>query len=158
MDFLTAVRLEFAPEATATPLAIVIFRLIAAAVLGGIVGFERELNARTAGLRTHMLISVAACLFALVSLELSALAGEARTDPLRLIEAVTAGVAFLVAGSIISSGGKIHGLTTGAGMWLAGATGLACGTGNLALAAVATVIAVVILWWFRPVSERLSGE
>lgn len=158
MDFLTAVRLELAPEATATPLSIVAFRLIAATILGGIVGFERELNARNAGLRTHMLISVAACLFALVALELMALGHDAKPDPLRLIEAVTAGVAFLVAGSIISSGGRVQGLTTGAGMWLAGATGLACGTGHLALASLATVIAVIILWVFRPVSERISGE
>ena len=120
MDFLIAARLEFAPEVTATALPIVVLRLLAAAVLGGIVGFERELHARNAGLRTHMLISVAACLFALVGLELMAIAeaagGEAKADPLRLIEAVTAGVAFLVAGSIISSGGRVQGLTTGAGM------------------------------------------
>src|SRR5690606_36360788 len=137
MDFLIAARLEFAPEVTATALPIVVLRLLAAAVLGGIVGFERELHARNAGLRTHMLISVAACLFALVGLELMAIAeaagDEAKADPLRLIEAVTAGVAFLVAGSIISSGGRVQGLTTGAGMWLSGATGLACGTGHLAL-------------------------
>ncbi|KAB2879711.1 MAG: MgtC/SapB family protein [Albidovulum sp.] len=162
MDFLIAARLEFAPEVTATALPIVVLRLLAAAVLGGIVGFERELHARNAGLRTHMLISVAACLFALVGLELMAIAeaagDEAKADPLRLIEAVTAGVAFLVAGSIISSGGRVQGLTTGAGMWLSGATGLACGTGHLALATVSSALGVVILWCFRPVSDRIGGK
>ena len=162
MDFLIAARLEFAPEVTATALPIVVLRLLAAAVLGGIVGFERELHARNAGLRTHMLISVAACLFALVGLELMAIAeaagDEAKADPLRLIEAVTAGVAFLVAGSIISSGGRVQGLTTGAGMWLSGATGLGCGTGHLALATVSSALGVVILWCFRPVSDRIGGK
>ena len=78
------------------------------------------------------------------------------SDPLRLIEAVTAGVAFLAAGSIITSGGKIKGLTTGAGMWMAGAVGLACGVGNIALGAIASVMAVIILWVFQRLSRHLS--
>lgn len=161
MDFLTALQLEFAPEVTATPIAIAAVRMIAAVVLGGIIGIEREAHGPTAGLRTHILISLAACLFALISFELMTVGSEAsgtRHDPLRMIEAVTAGVAFLVAGSIISSGGRVQGLTTGAGMWLSGATGLACGTGHLALANLATVIAVIILWGVRPVSERIGRE
>ena len=80
-----------------------------------------------------------------------------QTDPLRLIEAVTSGVAFLAAGSIILSGGNVLGLTTGAGMWLAGAIGLACGIGALALAVLATVIVVPVLWALRGVSHRIEN-
>ncbi|MFD2815318.1 MgtC/SapB family protein [Paracoccus aerius] len=116
------------------PLPVVAMRLALAVVLGGLIGWEREVSARAAGLRTHMLISLAAAMFTVVAMELThfpADEGEAlRIDPLRLIEAVTAGVAFLAAGSIIFSGGTVRNVTTGASMWLAGAVGLASGTGT----------------------------
>lgn len=161
MDFLTALQFEFAPEVTATPIAIAAVRMIAAVVLGGIIGIEREAHGPTAGLRTHILIALAACLFALISFELMTVGSETsgtRHDPLRMIEAVTAGVAFLVAGSIISSGGKVQGLTTGAGMWLAGAVGLACGAGQLSLAVLATIAAIIVLWLIKPVSRSVGGK
>ena len=125
-------------------------RLAMALILGGIIGFEREWRNKAAGLRTHMLVSIAACLFIVVGLELSALefgGGEdvKRIDPLRLIEATTAGVAFLAAGLIFTSGGKVKNVTTGASLWLAGAIGLACGAGQMPLAAIATAIVVLVL-------------
>jgi putative Mg2+ transporter-C (MgtC) family protein len=131
-------------------------RLVSAIVLGGIIGFERALHARTAGLRTHILVSLASCLFALLTFEIYARFQGEQSDPLRLIEAVTSGVAFLAAGSIIVSGGNVMGLTTGAGMWLAGAIGLACGIGALALAALATLIVLPILWTLRRFSHRIE--
>jgi len=76
-----------------------------------------------------------------------------RTDPLRLIAAVTSGVAFLGAGSIIVHGRRVRGLTTGAGMWMAGAVGLACGSGNLTLALLATGMALAVL----ELTRRLAG-
>lgn len=125
-------------------------RLVAAALLGGGIGWERERRHKAAGLRTHMIVSVAACLFTLISFDLMTVPPSEddtlRMDPLRLIDAVTAGVAFLAAGAIFMSRGEPRGLTTGAGMWLAGAIGLACGTGNLVLAAMATGLAIAILW------------
>jgi putative Mg2+ transporter-C (MgtC) family protein len=128
-------------------------RLLAAMLLGGAIGLERELRAKPAGLRTHMLISLAACLFTLIALRIIDSADGAdpllRIDPLRLIEAVTAGVAFLAAGAIITHRGAVEGLTTGAGMWLAGAIGLACGSGALPLAALAALIALVVLGLLR---------
>ncbi len=156
MTLTELIQAEFSGSFDATPPAIVALRLTAAVILGGIIGVEREVNAETAGLRTHILVSLAACLFALIAFEMLADPTGKGSDPLRLIEAVTAGVAFLAAGSIITSGGKIKGLTTGAGMWMAGATGLACGVGNIALGAMASVIAVIILWIFRHLSRRLS--
>jgi putative Mg2+ transporter-C (MgtC) family protein len=125
-------------------------RLLVAALLGGLIGWERETHEKPAGLRTHMLISLAACLFTLLGLEIveyDALdVDHVRADPIRLIDAVTAGVAFLAAGSIITSRGSVKGLTTGASMWMVGAVGVACGLGEVMLGSFAVVITLVVLF------------
>ncbi len=132
-------------------------RLLSALVLTGIIGWERESRAKAAGLRTHMILGLASCLFTLLAFELIELEVQSsdrlRIDPMRLIEAVTAGVAFLAAGSIIQSGGAVRGLTTGAGMWMSGAIGLACGLGQIALAALAVAIGILVLWMVRLVTH-----
>src|SRR5690625_2354047 len=91
-------------------------RMIVAALMGGVIGFEREAREKPAGLRTHMMICLAACLFTLLGSELLEIeptySATIRTDPMRLMEAVTAGVAFLAAGSIITSRGSVQGLIT----------------------------------------------
>lgn len=161
MEQLDAIWSEVFRSLVATPPLVATARLLIAACLGALIGFEREINARSAGLRTHILIAMGACLFALVSFEIIEISQAdpqiQRVDPLRLIEAVTSGVAFLAAGSIIVSGGKVRGLTTGAGMWIAGAIGLACGIGQIGLALIATGMLVPILWLLRgmkPATER----
>ena len=130
-------------------------RLVAAAVLGGLIGLEREWRHKPAGLRTHILVSLAACLFIVVSQQLSELPFGAeenmRVDPLRLVEAVTAGVAFLAAGIIFTKGDTVKNTTTGASMWLAGGIGLACGAGQMPLAAMATAITIAVLWLLKRV-------
>ena len=137
-------------------------RLVVAMVLGGIIGFEREWRQKPAGLRTHMLVSTAACLFIIVSQQLASMqfgAGDAlRVDPLRLIEAVTAGVAFLAAGIIFTSHGKVRNATTGASMWLCGAIGLACGSGQIPLDVMATIIVLVILSILGLISRRVGQD
>ncbi|HET9446679.1 MAG TPA: MgtC/SapB family protein [Steroidobacteraceae bacterium] len=124
-------------------------RMLAAVIAGGIVGFDRELRNKPAGLRTHILTSLAAALFTLITMELHhTVTGnneDTAADPIRIIEAVTAGVAFLAAGAIIQSRGNVRGLTTGANMWLAGALGVACGAGDYTLAAFGTTFAVIVL-------------
>jgi putative Mg2+ transporter-C (MgtC) family protein len=124
-------------------------RLLAAVMVGAVVGFDRELRNKPAGLRTHILVSLAAALFTLITFELhhSVVSNNARTtaDPIRIIEAVTAGVAFLAAGAIIQSRGNVRGLTTGANMWLAGALGVACGAGDYLLAIFGTIFALIVL-------------
>ncbi len=146
------------------PLQVVVLRMVAAMVMGGLIGFEREARNRPAGLRTHISISLAACLFTLIAFEMLAMPepadseGRLRIDPLRLIEAVTSGVAFLAAGSIITSGGKVKGLTTGASMWLAGAVGLACGSGNLVLGAIAVALTLIVLAVLRWMKHLVGGE
>lgn len=134
-------------------------RLAVAAGFGAIIGIDREAKARPAGLRTHMLTSLAAAAFTILAIELhrdfARLAEPVEADPLRIIEAVTAGVAFLAAGTIIQSRGQVYGVTTGAGMWLAGAIGLACGAGKYLIAAVALVLAMAIMSVLRPLEKRL---
>lgn len=131
------------------PVQVAALRMLTALLFGAAIGFEREWRTKPAGLRTHMLISLAACVFILVAFEISALDFGSieiqRVDPLRLIQAVTAGVAFLAAGVIFTSGNNVKNLTTGASMWLAGAVGLCCGAGSIPLAALATGLALVVL-------------
>lgn len=124
-----------------------VLRLLAAAMLAGVIGLGPQLREKPAGLRTHMLTGIAAALFTIVTFEIRDKVSEGPmlgADPIRIIEAVTAGVAFLAGGMIIAARGDVMGLTTGAGMWLAGAIGVACGTGLYALAVVSTALAVLI--------------
>jgi putative Mg2+ transporter-C (MgtC) family protein len=137
------------PLGTSTPAPVIALRLFLATALGAAIGLEREYKERPAGLRTHMLTAVASTVFTLITLELlseaRSLTGSASADPIRVIEAVTAGVAFLAAGAIIRARGQVRGLTTGAGMWLAGAVGVACGSGYYSIAVMATLLALLIL-------------
>jgi putative Mg2+ transporter-C (MgtC) family protein len=135
-------------------------RLLFAALLGGAIGFEREWRARPAGIRTHILVCVAAATFAILTIEIVHAPVFGResisVDPIRVVEAVTAGVAFLAAGSIIFSRGKVQGLTTGAGMWLAGAVGLACGFGLWLIALLGAGLVLVVLGLLHIFEEKLG--
>lgn len=148
--------------ATALPLAEIGLRLVAAAVLGALLGVEREWRERPAGLRTHILVCVASASFALIAIEMinePKFSGDSlRIDPLRLIEAITGGVAFLAAGFIVFFKGEVHGVTTGAGMWLAAAVGLAAGLGMFTIAALATLIGFCVLAMVRRVEVRFDWK
>ena len=135
-------------------------RLLFAALLGAAIGFEREWRNRPAGLRTHIMVCVAAATFAVLTIEIVHAPMFGRdgiaVDPIRVVEAVTAGVAFLAAGTIMFSRGEVQGLTTGAGMWLAGAVGVACGLGLWQIAAFGTVMVLVVLGLMHTLEERLG--
>lgn len=136
-------------------------RLVVAALLGMAVGLDRELRNHAAGLRTHMLVSVAAATFTVLALELIARTDSedsVQADPTRVLEAVTAGVAFLAAGAIIQARGQVRGITTGAGLWLAGAVGTAAGIGAFVIAVMATVIGVIILSALTKLEEHLPNR
>ncbi|WP_265515715.1 MgtC/SapB family protein [Nitratireductor luteus] len=139
---------DFTPE-TALPWQVITVRLLFAILFGGILGFERELAERPAGLRTHMLVCLASATFAIVAVEIVSMAifqdDQVRADPVRLVEAITSGVAFLAAGFIIFKRGQVRGLTTGAGMWLAAATGLAVGLGLWLVAALSCLLGTIVL-------------
>jgi putative Mg2+ transporter-C (MgtC) family protein len=155
-----------AGETTQMPAWDVFLRLSVAVIVGGVVGFDREMRNKPAGLRTHILISLAAALFTVITFELHAEVasqrGIAASDPIRIIEAVTAGVAFLAAGAIIRGRANVLGLTTGANMWLAGALGVACGSGYYAIAGIATGFAIVVLvvlgWLERKLQTRVDAR
>ncbi|CUH76443.1 MgtC/SapB family protein [Tropicibacter naphthalenivorans] len=151
---------EFTGNFSVVPAPVAFARLLIAIGLAAVIGLEREMRREPAGLRTHILVSVAACLFVMIGQELSAIdfggAGEQRQDPLRMIEAVTAGVAFLSAGGIFASGGHHRGLTTGASLWMCGAIGLGCGAGNTVLAAMATAIVLTVLLLLRQIERRMG--
>src|SRR5918995_2468519 len=147
-------------HATFTPFPVIAARLLLATLFGALIGFEREWRHRPAGLRTHILVCVAAATFAILTIEIvhaPMFVGDAvRLDPIRAVEAVTAGVAFLAAGTILFARGEVHGLTTGAGMWLAGAIGLATGLGLWQIAAFGTVLALIVLGLLQRLETRLD--
>jgi putative Mg2+ transporter-C (MgtC) family protein len=134
---------EFSSLPDAAEVTRVMVRLLLAALLGGIVGYEREHKGKAAGLRTHMLVAMGAALFVLVPER----GGMDIADMSRVIQGVVAGVGFLGAGAIIKrhSEEQVQGLTTAAGIWMTAAIGVACGLGREAIARLATLLAIVIL-------------
>jgi putative Mg2+ transporter-C (MgtC) family protein len=135
---------------TYLPVGTIGLRLVAAALLGALIGIEREWRNRPAGLRTHMLTALAAAVFTILTGEIlhsDMLQGNgtAQADPIRVIEAVTSGVAFLAAGAIIQNRRGVQGLTTGAGMWLAGSLGVAAGLGQFVIGGLAAVLGLIII-------------
>ncbi|MEX2643025.1 MAG: MgtC/SapB family protein [Acetobacterales bacterium] len=124
-------------------------RLGIALLLGAALGLDRELRSKSAGLRSHMLVSMAAASFALTAMALversAAISDGVSADPIRALEAVVTGVAFLGAGAIIQAGGTAKGLTTGASLWVAGAMGLASGFGQIRLAVLTAVFGLFVL-------------
>jgi len=138
----------------------VLLRLTLAAVLGGAIGFERELRERQAGLRTHLLVSVGSALFTLVSAYgfhefLVNGGGLVRTDPTRIAAQVVTGVGFLGAGAIIRQGLSVKGLTTAATLWLSAAIGMAAGAGYYSAALFSTAGALLTLGPLRIVAYRV---
>ncbi len=134
---------------TEIPIAEMAIRLASACGLAFLLGLDREMHGKAAGLRTHMMVSLGSAAFIIMGMSLLFATAEgdpsASIDPSRIIEGVIGGIGFLGAGAIIQSGGDIKGLTTGASIWAAGAIGLACGMGYLPLAAMFTAFAVVII-------------
>lgn len=146
---------------THTPQHIILLRLLIAAILGAAIGYEREAQKEPAGLRTHILIAMAAALFTTLAFEIYRTAlegGSTNPDPVRAVEAVTAGIAFLGAGAIFQQRGNVQGLTTGAGMWLAGAVGVAAALGYYLIALAVALFAVVVLAALRAFAHRVVGK
>jgi len=157
---LEALQSDLTKSFFATSPSVAAMRLFAAIVLTGLIGLEREWQGKPAGLRTHILVGLAAALFVMLGQEVTHLdfggTDDMRIDPLRLIEAVTAGVAFLAAGIIFTSQGQVRNITTGASLWLSGAVGLGCGAGQIPLAAMASLMVILVLLLLRQV-ERWLG-
>ena len=122
-----------------------VLRLLLAVALGGIVGWERQMAKKPAGLRTHLLVCIGAALFTLASIY-----GFEGGDPARVAAGIVAGIGFLGAGTIIRSGeGILVGLTTASSIWAVAAIGMVAGTGLYILAAVGTVVMLIALRIFK---------
>lgn len=143
---------EFSEITDVAQITRIILRLLLAAILGGLLGYDRELKGRAAGLRTHMLVSLGAALFVLIPQQ----AGALVADLTRVLQGLAAGVGFLGAGSIIMGRqqDETKGMTTAASIWLTAAIGVASGIGQEATAILSTLLALVILSLI-PKVERL---
>jgi len=130
-------------------------RLCLAGLLGGLVGLEREMHSQPAGLRTHMIVSLGACLVMLVSIHMADLS-PAKSDPGRIAAQVVAGVGFLGAGAIMRSGLSVRGLTTAACLWTVAAIGLAVGSGFWRAAVVTTALTLIATVFFQKIERRFS--
>jgi putative Mg2+ transporter-C (MgtC) family protein len=135
-------------------------RLGAAALLGSLIGFERERLLWAAGLRTHMLVCVGSCLVMIVSAYgfAGVLGRYVVLDPSRIAAQVISGIGFLGAGSIILRNEVVKGLTTAASLWAVAAVGLAVGGGLYLAAVMTTVIILVILAGIKPLEERFRSR
>lgn len=126
-----------------------VIRLTAAMAFAAVIGLDREIRGMPAGLRTHMLVALGAAAFLLVGFEILFATAEgdpsARIDPTRIVQGVIGGIGFLGAGSIIRSGGATYGITSGAAIWVAGAIGVACATGNILLGGIVTALAGITI-------------
>jgi putative Mg2+ transporter-C (MgtC) family protein len=128
-------------------------RIVLAAVLGGLIGLERELTDKSAGLRTHISVALGAALFALVSAysfrDLAGAGPNLRADVTRVASNVVVGIGFLGGGAILKHGATIRGLTTAGSLWVTAAIGLAVGLGSYFIASVTTAALVLSLWGLR---------
>lgn len=131
-----------------------IIRLIVAIILGGLIGYEREARSQSAGLRTHILVCLGACLCMIISINIAldfySVYGYTRSDPERIAAQVISGVGFLGAGTILANqkGHSVKGLITAASIWGVAAVGLVVGAGYLVTAAAATVLIFIVLTVF----------
>lgn len=137
-------------------------RLGAATVLGGLVGIEREIRGRRAGLRTHILVSLGACLFTLTSVvadEHAQVSGQnVQIDITRIASQIVVGVGFLGGGAILRHGATVRGLTTAASLWITAAIGLACGFGFYRGAVAVALLTLFCLAGLRALEERIFQD
>jgi len=142
---LETIQAEFADVTNVEEVTRILVRLLMAALLGAVLGFEREHRGKSAGVRTHMLVSLGAALFVLAP----SMAGADAQALSRVIQGIVAGIGFLGAGTILKGNGRdpshVKGLTTAAGLWMTAAIGTAAGMGREATALIGTILALLVL-------------
>jgi putative Mg2+ transporter-C (MgtC) family protein len=134
-----------------------VIAMLVSTVLGTIVGFERQMGRKPAGLRTHVLVCLGSTMFVLLAPHAVRTVSGMQFDPTRIIHGVVTGVGFLGAGSILRQEGYVHGLTTAASVWMVAAIGVSVGVHAYTLAIVGTVLALIVLEGFRWVERFLSA-
>ena len=154
---LVTIQTEFADVTNVEEVTRILVRLLMAAVLGAVLGFEREHRGKSAGVRTHMLVSVGAALFVLAP----SMAGADAQALSRVIQGIVAGIGFLGAGTILQGNGKdpshVKGLTTAAGLWMTAAIGTAAGMGREATALISTILALLVLSTMPKLVDKVEG-
>lgn len=152
----TTVTEEFSDVPDAGEATRIVVRLAVAAVLGGLLGWEREHAGKAAGIRTHMLVAMGAALFVLVAQQV----GISAADNSRVIQGIVAGVGFLGAGTILKGDAEhqVKGLTTAAGIWLTAAIGVAAGLGREVTAVLSAVLALAVLWAIPLVHDAAESK
>lgn len=145
---------EFSDLKDVSEITTLIIRLLMAALLGGILGFEREQRGKAAGIKTHMLVAIGSALFVLIPQQ----AGLSEQELSRVMQGIIAGIGFLGAGAILKGNDEkdLKGLTTAAGIWLTAAIGVAAGLGRESSAILCTLLALVILVTMPKVVDRLE--
>ena len=132
-----------------------VFALVCAVVLGGAIGFEREINDKPAGLRTNILICLGAATIIIIAKHLALPNSDGIT---RIAAGIVTGVGFLGAGALIRQGSGIQGLTTAASIWLVAAIGIACGAGLYLIAVAVTLLALIVLLGLSPLTKKIHKK
>lgn len=132
-----------------------ILRVVLAILFGAAIGLEREISGKSAGLRTNILICLGAAVFTIISKQMATGNADSVT---RIAAQIVTGVGFLGAGAIIVDRAGIHGLTTAATIWLVASIGMACGAGLYRLAAVTTVLALIVLFGVAKIAKMAEKE
>lgn len=155
-QILSAIEQEFSDLGDLSNITRICVRLLVALILGALLGYEREYAGASAGLRTHMLVSLGSALFMLIPSQTGMPVAEAS----RVLQGLTAGIGFLGAGSIIKmhTENQIKGLTTAAGIWLTAAVGAAAGMGLEATAVLSALFAVLVLSLLKMTKEKSECE
>jgi len=130
--------------------AVPVLRLTLAGACGALVGWQREARDKAAGLRTHMLLALGACLFTLVTLDME------MGDPIRVVQGMLIGTGFIAGGVIFRQGDLVRGLTTAVGLWVMGAIGVSAGLGRYFLAVVATAAVFLVMSVLQQVEQRIA--
>ncbi|MBV4500093.1 MULTISPECIES: MgtC/SapB family protein [Pseudomonas] len=154
---LETIQAEFADVTNVEEVTRILVRLLMAALLGAVLGFEREHRGKSAGVRTHMLVSLGAALFVLAP----SMAGADAQALSRVIQGIVAGIGFLGAGTILKGNGRdpshVKGLTTAAGLWMTAAIGTAAGMGREATALISTILALLVLSTMPKLVDKVEG-
>lgn len=143
---------------------ITLAKLLLAAILGAMIGLEREIHGRPAGFRTHLLVSLGSCLFVITSIHFYTIFGNfsgsqpVGVDPGRVAAQVVSGIGFLGAGAIIREKFSVRGLTTAACLWIAAAIGIACGVGLFGISIVVTILSLLSLLLLKRIEALLTRD
>ncbi len=135
----------------------ILIRIIFAIILGSIIGLERELTNKSAGLRTQIMVCLGACIFTILSIHgfATAVTLYPLGDPSRVAAQIITGIGFIGAGTVLRQGLTVTGLTTASTLWIVAAIGMACGCGKISIAVVSTILSVAILVLIRIFERKL---